>query len=279
MAELNSLADLLNSLGGECVVLTIGGCLAGLLLGTTTGFVLSHFGARPMMRWGFGEAQIAGCLATGVLVVGGAVGGLWAGGWGGGTVCARRAISKSYVLEDLGLKALMAVATAGRPTGDPARDGRALRELVDEAGGSLRKVLEEVEQEVRAEAPEVELPAFLSPEAVSRLIDDIEEYELFEPESLATIASRTGFAGAVAGSDAQLAAYAKRLLDVSEPVRRDVLLGLYAAAISNAVATPLVTLGGPFILLFLIAGASRLVSTEGRQRPQPESGRPPQALD
>jgi hypothetical protein len=279
MTELNSLGDLLSSLGGICAALTIGGFLAGLMLGIATGFMLGHFGARPMMRWGFGEAQIAGCLATGVLVLGGAGGGLWAGGWGGGSLCARHAISKNYVLEDLGLKALMAVATEGRPTGDPARDGRALRELVDEAGGSLREVLEEVEQEVRAEAPEVELPAFLSPEAVSRLIDDIEKYELFEPEAMATIASRTGFAGAVAGSDAQLAAYAERLLDLSEPVRRDVLLGLYAAAISNAVATPLVTLGGPFILLFLIAGASRLVRAGGRHRLQPESGRPPQAQD
>ena len=267
MTQLNSLADLLSSLGGMCAVLTISCFLAGLLLGIATGFVLGHFGARPMMRWGFGEAQIAGWLATGVLVLGGAVGGLWAGGWGGGTLCARQAISKSYVLEDLGLKALMAVATQGRPTGDPARDGRALRELVDETGGSLREVLEEVEQEVRAEAPEVELPAFLSPDAVSRFIEDIEKYELFEPEALATIASRTGFAGAVGGSDAQLAAYAERVLELSEPIRRDVLVGLYAAAISNAVATPLVTLGGPFILLFLIAGASRLVRASDRQRP------------
>lgn len=267
MTGLNSLADLLSSLGGVCAVLIIGGCLAGLLLGIGAGFVLGHFGARPMMRWGFGEAQIAGCLATGVLVLGGAVGGLWAGGWGGGSLCARHAISKDYVLENLGLKALMAVATEGRPTGDPARDGRALRELVDDAGGSLREVLEEVAQEVRAEAPEVELPAFLSPEAVSRLIDDIEKYELFDPEALAKIASHTGFAGAVGGSDAQLAGYAERLLELSEPVRRDVLLGLYAVAISNAVATPLVTLGGPLTLLFLIAGAARLVRAPDRHRP------------
>jgi len=210
-----------------------------------------------------------------VLVFAGAVGGLWAGGWCGGTVCASTAIGERYVLEDLALKGLMTVATEGRPTGDPARDGRALRELVEEAGGSLRGVLEDVEDEVRVDTQDVQLPEFLSPEAVSQLIDDIDTNELFEPEAMATIASRTGFAGAVSGSDAQLAAYAERLLELSEPVRREVLHGLYVAAISNAIATPLVALGGPFFLLFLIAGVSRLVRSPDRRLPPRQSDRPP----
>jgi hypothetical protein len=275
MTELSSLFELMSGLGGQCVLLAIGGCVVGVLVGVITGFGLGWFAARPILRWGLGDARLAGCLGTVSLVLGGAVGGLWAGAWGGGALCVRQAVVERFMLEDLAIKGLVEVATDGRSTGDPVHDGRALRALYDEAGGSLQQLLREVEQEMRLESPDAELPEFLKPETVAGLLGAIERNDLFDPEALAAINAHGGFAAALAGRDAPLAAYARSLLDLSEPVRRELVFAVAAAAISNAAITPLLTLGGPFVVLVLVAAVSRLLRQPNRPPRAPLPGRPP----
>jgi hypothetical protein len=266
--EFTTFADL----GVECAILTGGGCLAGLLLYAVAGGLVGVFAARPMLRWGLGDQRGAGCVAIFPLGLAGALVGLWAGGWGGGTLCAKRAIDERYVIEDFALAGLIEVATEGRPTGDPSRDASSLRSLVDRAGGSLRTLAEEAAREGCLEQPEARLPSFLDPEKIAQLVGELKEHELFDPEALATIAARGGFAAVVAGADRGLRVYAERVLETSEPIRREVLFGAYMALITNAIVVPLLVFGGLFCLFAVLAGASRLVRRSSGGPPQQPTG-------
>ena len=257
---------LLVEMGGQCVLLVLGGCAIGLLAGGAIGAMAGFFGARPLLRWGLGNDPTIGCIAVAVLVFGGLVGGIWAGAWGGASLCAEHAISEKYVVEDLVLVSVVLAATEGEPGDDPAYVARRINEAVQEAGGSLRLLLEEVNAEVRMEAPDAVLPEFLSPEMATALLEELDRNALFRPKLIARIAIEDGLVAAAGGADEELARYARELMSVGEPIRREILFAIHAAVISNAVITFGVALLAPLAVMLLIAGVSRLIRSSGRRQ-------------
>jgi hypothetical protein len=261
------------ALGAACVGLTAVGALAGLVFGAALGFAAGWLGARPMLRWGMGQADLAGCLAIGVLVSLGGLGGLWSGIGGGAAWCAHEAINERLLLEDLAITAVVQVATEGRPSADVEENERAIEALLATAGGSLEDLLGTIEAEILAEEPTADVPEFLTPDIVPKLMKVLEDHALFDPGAMATIYAADGLNAARAG-DPEVAAYADRLVEAFEPVRREAWLGILTAVVSNAVITMLVVIPVPLILVGCIAAIARLIRRPNAPPASPDPPRP-----
>jgi hypothetical protein len=262
------------SLGAACVGLALAGALIGLVFGAATGFAVGWLGARPLLRWGLGKADLAGCLAIGVLVAFGGLGGLWAGLGGGAAWCAHEAVNQRFLLEDLAISAVVQVATEGRSRGTVEDDAEAIEALVETAGGSLEAILADIEAQILAEEPSAEVPEFLTPDVVPKLLQALDDHELFAPRAMAEVRAVGGVAAA-RGGDPRVAAYAERLVDAFAPVRREVWLGMLTAAVSNAVVTMLVTVPAPMVLIAIIALVARLIRRSGGGAAPPVRSAPP----
>lgn len=265
-AALASLADL----GVHCALLfgawTIGGIIVALVLGAGFGFLV----ARPLLRWGIGESGVLVGVAVVLLAVCGAVGGLWGGMWAGTAACVEVAVDEHYLLEDVALHGLLAAAWQGTPSDDSDLNAERLREALEEAGGSLQYLLENVEFDLEIDGVK-QLPDFVSPDIVPQLVAKLEDHRLFEPEALAEIAAYGGFHQAISDRSGDHYEYAEMILETTEPLRRDVSTAMIAAAAVNAVVAIPFSLCVPMFLIATVAVIGRLIRRAGEPATPPGS--------
>lgn len=261
-----SMADL----GARCAVLMVVWTFVGAAVTAAAGAALGVLVGRPLLAWGVGASRVGGCLATALLILGGGLGGLWAGAFAGGDRCAHTAVEDRLLLEDLGLRAALAAA-GGHVHDDLSDNAEALSRLLDDAGGELERLFEEIAIEVRTEIDDPELEALLGPETLAQLAAEIRSTGLAEPERLARTAAIGGFSLALTDPDPAQAAWARQLVETTRPVRSEILLAIDALAAANVLGGLLAGLGTPLLLLALAALAGRLV----RGRPVTPASREP----
>ncbi|MCP4902756.1 MAG: hypothetical protein GY906_37825 [bacterium] len=261
-AALSALADLGLNCALRFGVWTVGTSIVALVLGAGFGMLV----ARPLLRWGLGEARVVSTVAIIMLAACGAVGGLWAGMWAGTAACVDLAVEEHYLLEDFVVNGLIAVAWQGAPSDDPVENAERLREAMDDAGGSLQDLLEDVVIELESEGLG-KLPRFLSPSIVPQLIEKLEEHRLFEPEAMAEIVALGGFQQALSDETGEHYEYATHVVEMTEPLRRDVSTAVFAAAVTNAVVALPFVLSVPMLLIATVAIIGRLIR-QPKRRPE-----------
>jgi hypothetical protein len=263
-ADLSEALSFLADVGTRCLLVFGAWSLGGILLFTFLGAVIGLLCARPLLRWSFGQIRPMEWIAVALVASCGAVGGLWAGMWAGAAHCVDYAVQDRFVLEDLAVQGLFSAVAGGIPSDDPAENAAKLRSALDEAGGSIVELLNEIQLEIEIEGSDVDLPEFLSPEIVPDLITKLEEHELFEPELLAEIAANGGFFQSIFEQQGEHSDYAERIVDITRPVRRDMTTAVVVMAATNALVSAPIAIMTPMLLLGVLAGIGRLL-----RRPKP----------
>ena len=129
-------------------------------------------------------------------------------------------------------------------------------------------MLEDVQFELELEVkPLANLPEFLSPGVVPRLVEELEKHRLFEPEAMAAIMADGGFRQALSDEAGEHYDYARLVVETTEGLRADVSAAVIAAAVTNAVVALPFVLSVPMLLIATIAVAGRLIRRVDSPKP------------
>jgi len=227
----------------------LAGAVIGLVLGTTVG--------TPALRWGLGRAGVWGCLATVLLVAGGALGCSWAGVWIAGGRAVGGLVENRLLVEELSLRALVTSASPGETDATPDEVAERLAAAFESGDGVIQELLNDIDAELRSADPDGELEELVPRQALEDALERVRDQELADPELLARVWAAGGFLSARDSRDPELAAYVERLLETTAPMRREIVRLVDAAVWSSAIPGALAGVLAPLFLVVLIAVLGR----------------------